>query len=241
MPNTALLNNVDHHDLRVRLGHSEAFGDNVNLALVFPNEFEEVQREYPILFAKDGDGDLQAFALLGLDTAENLFLGERGWEGRYVPAFLQRGPFLIGMRRQTVDGVSAEEPMIHVDLDHPRISREEGEPLFLPHGGNSPYLQHVAGVLQTIHQGAALVRPMVAAFEALELIRPTPMEIKLSETEVYDLPNFHIVSEERLATLTAAELERLHAGGFLRAAFMAASSLANVQRLIALKNRKRGL
>jgi hypothetical protein len=61
---------------------------------VLPTEFEEVQREYPILIRKDPSGDYQAVALLGLDRDENLFLDETGWNARYVPAVQQRGAVL---------------------------------------------------------------------------------------------------------------------------------------------------
>jgi hypothetical protein len=147
MTNRVLLNNVDHGDLRVVTGYGAAFGDNINQVLVFPTEFEAVQREYPIFFRKDADGAFQAVALLGLDRDENLFLDQRGWNARYVPAVQQRGPFSIALRER--DG----EPMIHVDLDHPRVRAGEGEPVFLPAGGNSPYLQQVARLLGLIYDG----------------------------------------------------------------------------------------
>src|ERR1044072_4866376 len=99
MTTRPLLNNVDHHDLRVIVGHSAAFGDAINQALVFPTEFDAVQREYPILFRRDAAEGLQAVALLGLDRDENLFLDEAGWHARYVPAGQQRGPFPIGLRQ----------------------------------------------------------------------------------------------------------------------------------------------
>ena len=85
MTRRVLLNNVEHRDLRVRTDHSAALGDGINQVLVFPTEFEELQREYPILFRRV-DGNFQAIVLLGLDRDENLFLDESGWNARYVPA-----------------------------------------------------------------------------------------------------------------------------------------------------------
>jgi hypothetical protein len=88
---------------------------------VLPTEFEAVQREYPILLRKDPSGDYQAVALLGLDRDENLFLEGENWRGtRYVPAVQQRGAFSIALQ-DSGDG-SEPTPMIHVDLDHPRVS-----------------------------------------------------------------------------------------------------------------------
>jgi hypothetical protein len=239
MTNKVLLNNVDHRDLRVAARHGPAYGDAVNQMLVFPTEYEEIQREYPILFRKDEHGDFQSIALLGLDKDENLFLGEGGWRARYVPAVQRRGPFSIGLREQHVGGEPLAEPMIHVDLDDPRVGAVEGEILFLPHGGTAPYLERVTEALRLIYTGLEVGKAMFAAFEALELIRPVALEAQLSDEEHYLLPDFHTIAEDRLAGLDGAGLARLHEGGFLRAAFLAAASLGNVSRLIDLKNRRR--
>lgn len=237
MTNRVLLNNVDHGDLRVATGHGPQFGDAINQVLIFPTEFEAVQREYPILFQKDGDGAFQSVALLGLDRDENLFLEDGGWNARYVPAIQQRGPFSIALRG------GGGEPMIHVDLDDPRVRAAQGkgagEPVFLPAGGNSPYLQHVARLLGVIYDGLEISKAMFAAFEAADLVEPVDVEIKLDEHTQYDLPGFYSISRERFAGLDAAALEALHRSGFLAAAQWVLSSLGNVGFLAELKNRRR--
>jgi hypothetical protein len=231
-----LLNNVDHGDLRVVTRGDSGFGDDINQVLIFPTEFEAVQREYPIFFRKDAEGVFQSVALLGLDRDENLFLEERGWNARYVPAIQQRGPFSIALRS---DG----EPMIHVDLDDPRVQAAEieegGERVFLPAGGNSPYLQHVARLLGVIYDGLEFSKVMFAAFEAHGLIEPIDVEIKLDDYTQYDLPELYTISQDRFAALDAAGLEALHRSGFLAAAQWVLSSLGNVGFLVELKNRKR--
>lgn len=243
MTNTVLLDNVTHKDLRVRTGYSAGFGDDINLALVFPTEFVFVQREYPILFRRDAKGEFQAVALLGLDKGENLFLGESGWNARYVPAVQQRGPFLIGLHRKEAGGPDREppnrEPMVHVDLDHPRISMTEGEPVFLRHGGNSPYLDHATRMLRLIYHGAELARPMFAAFEEAGLIESMEAEVNLDERVKYKLPDFFTIDQDRLAALDGAALERLNRLGYLQLAIFVVHSLGNVQWLIELKNRRR--
>ena len=243
MSKVVLLNNVDHHDLKVVTRRSAEFGDNVNQVLIFPTEFGEIQREYPIFLRKDASGEFQSVALLGLDKDENLFLDENGWRARYIPAVQERGPFSIGLQRQERDGESRSEPMILVDLDHPRVRRggEVGEAVFLRHGGNSPYLERVAGVLQAIHQGVEISKPMFAAFDEAGLIEPVAVEIALSDREKHTLPNYHTISDERLLGLDGARLEQLNKAGFLRAAFYILASLGNVSRLIDLKNRKRAI
>lgn len=237
MTNTVLLDNVAHKDLRVKAGYSAEFGDSVNGVIVFPTEFVYVHREYPILFRRDANGELVATALLGFDEGENLFLDEKGWNARYVPAIQQRGPFLIGLRKDAAG--DPRDPMVQVDLDHPRISRSEGLPLFLPQGGNSPYLEHVSRILQIIYQGSGQARPMFAAFEDAGLIESVDLDAQLDRTTTYKLPGFFTVSHEKLAALDGATLERLHRQGFLQLAMHIVSSLGNVHWLIELKNRKR--
>lgn len=232
MTKTVLLNNVDHGDLRVLTGHGAAFGDNINQVLIFPTEFEEVQREYPIFFRRDANGAFQSVALLGLDRDENLFLDGHRWQARYVPALQQRGPFSIGA---PADG---GEPMIHVDLAHPRVSRTDGEAVFLPAGGNAPLLQRVSRCLGVVFDGLQVSGPMFETFEALGLIQPVEVEIELDDRTRYDLPNLFTIDQPQLASLGGDDLERLHHSGLLRAAIFVASSLANVERLISLKNAK---
>ncbi|ADG11709.1 peptide ABC transporter permease [Caulobacter segnis] len=235
--NRVLLNNVDHADLRVIAGHGAAFGDAINQTLILPTEFEAAQREYPILIRKDAAGAYQAVVLLGLDRDENLFLDETGWNARYVPAVQRRGPFSIALQR---DALGAEpRPMIHVDLDHPRISREEGEPLFLPAGGNAPYLQGVSIALGQIHDGLEIAGPMFAFFDELGLIEPIDVEIKLDDGTSYALPDVFTLAPDRLAAVTGEPLEKLHQSGLLRAAHWIIASMGNIEDLIARKARRR--
>jgi hypothetical protein len=237
MTNRVQINNIDHHDLRAIAVHAAEYGDAINQALIFPNEFEEAQREYPIFFSRDEDGALRSVALLGLDAGENLFLGEQGWQARYVPAVQRRGPFSIAL--QPAEGDAEPQAMIMVDLDDPRVGKEQGQPLFLPHGGNSPYLDHIADALRTLYEGLELNKAMFATFQELDLVVPIAVEVMVSEEVRYDIPHFLTVNQDRLAQLAGADLERLHRSGFLRIAFLAAASLNNVSHLAELKRRTR--
>ena len=147
------------------------------------------------------------------------------------------GPFSIGLQRGP--GGEPGEPMIHIDLDDPRVGRSEGEPLFLPQGGNAPYLQQMAGRLGDIYDGMELAREMFAAFEAAGLIEPVKLEVMLSDTERYDLEDYCSIAADALAELDGDRLAALNRAGHLRAAFLCLASQANVERLIALKTMKR--
>lgn len=235
-----MLNNVAHKDLRLLTHHGAQYGDNVGLVPTVPTEFADVQREYPIFFRKNPEtGEYECIALLGFGKEENLFLEGNRWVANYIPGFAARGPFLIGFQEQHVEGERRREPVIHVNLDDPRISRAEGEPLFLPQGGNSPYLERIALILRGIHHGLEISKAMFAAFEEAGLIRPLNVEVKLNAEEGVNLAGLHGIDEEKLANLDGDALLKLHRSGFLQAAFLIVSSMGNVPRLIALRQRRR--
>jgi hypothetical protein len=230
MTRPVALDNVAHADLRVALRHGAAHGDAVNQALLFPTEFAEAQRDFPILFRRDATEGLQAVALLGLDRDENLFLDGDRWISRHIPLSLQRGPFLIGL--------SAEggAPVIQIDLDDPRVNAPDGEPLFLPHGGQSRYLDHVGKLLAAIHVGMSDAPAIYASFDALGLIQPVALELMLDDERRYVIHDHEVLSAEKLAALGPDALGQLNRAGHLATAFLLAASLGNMARLIERKN-----
>lgn len=226
MTNRVALDNVDHHDLKVALRHGAAHGDAVNQMPVFPTEFEEAQRDFPILFRRDPEQGLQAVVLLGLDRDENLFLDGERWTSRHIPLIQQRGPFSLAI---------GEVPVVHVDLDDPRVGASDGTPLFLSHGGNGRYLDHVTRTLALIRTGTEQAGPMYAAFDALGLLQALDLDVALDEERRYRIPGYLGITAEGLAGLRGKEFELLNADGYLAPAFHAAASLANVNRLIERK------
>ncbi|WP_372015932.1 SapC family protein [Pseudoxanthomonas sp. 10H] len=233
-----LLNNIAHQDLRVSTRFGAEFGDNVGMVQAFPTEFAELQREYPIFFRKDAAGEFQAVALLGFDKHENLFLHQGGWNAHYLPGTVARGPFLIGFQEQNVEGRLRTEPVIHVDLDHPRVIGGMGEPIFLAQGGNSPYLEHIINVLRGINDGVQAGKAMFAAFQALELIQPLTLDVRFDENHAVNLGGLHGIDRDRLAALDAEALHGLHSAGWLEGAYLVLASLHNMRRLIAEKQRR---
>ena len=229
------INNIDHADLRVSPRAGAEFGDAINQTLIFPTEFEEVQREFAIVFRLRETG-LQAYALLGLDRDENLFLSGDRWDSRYVPANNRRGPFSIGIPRESNRGAPGE-PMIHIDIDDPRVGVEEakGFPLFLKHGGNAPYLEHISSVLRGLYEGMETAPASYAALDKAGLLTPVALTIDVSEDRRYTVPDVLVLDREAFAALSGARLEQLHRSGALALASYAAASLGNAQQLIERK------
>lgn len=233
------LNNIAHKNLRVLNRYGADLGDNVGQVLTLPTEYEDVQREYPIFFRKDSaTGEYQSVALLGFEKDENLFLNGDRWDAHYVPGVVSRGPFLIGFEEQEVDGELRKNPVVYVDLDHPRASQTEGTPVFAPQGGNSAYLEQTINILRGIATGIDVTKSMFAAFTALDLIEPVQVEVRTSPEQAYSLKGLHTINQQKLRALDAASLENLNKSGFLQGAYLVLASLGNVRKLITLKQRR---
>lgn len=234
-----LLNNVAHRDLRVATGFGPEFGDDVGMVPAFPSEFAELQREYPIFLRKDtATGEWQSVALLGFEQRENLFLQDGGWNATYLPGAVAKGPFLIGFQEQRIDGELRQEPVMHVDLEHPRAANGSGEPVFLPQGGTTPYLDHIAGVLRGVHDGIAYGAAMFAALDAAGLIQTVQLDVQVDERHRVAVNGLHGIDRERLAALDDATLSALHRAGYLEGVYLMLASLHNVRRLMAEKQRR---
>jgi hypothetical protein len=230
MTNHVLLNNVDHEDLRVITTRSAQYGDDVMYAVTFPLEFRNIQAHYPIVFRKNAQGQFEPIALLGFQERQNLFLTSRGWDASYIPLTIERLPFLIGFSAD-------KQPMVHVDLDSPRISRTEGEAVFREYGGNTEFLERMSSVLLAIHQGIAGVQPFVAALLEHELLESFVLDVQLANGSQNRLAGFYAINEERLQGLNGAVLERFNRAGHLLAIHMAIASMSQFRALIERMNK----
>ena len=238
MSNHAVLNNIDHKDLRVYTGHGEAYGDGIMCALAMPSEFRNLVADYPIFLHKDADtGKLLPMAMFGFQEGENLFLEADHWQASYIPLLLRRGPFLIGLQGGEPGGSRDQTMVISIDMDNPRVGTQ-GEPLFDPFGGNSEYTERIITVLQDIDQGQSALDEFDRALQEHDLVEPFTLEVRLDSGKQHRLEGFHTINEEKLAGLERDVLTDFSRRGILHAAYMVLASMAHVPRLIKLKNRQ---
>ena len=238
MTNHALLDNVTHKDLRINKQYSPGHGYDVNVARVFPVEFQQLQNEYPLFFTRNPEsGSFEAVALLGFSEGENLYLGDDGWDASYVPLTIERQPFLIGFQQQDQDGVPTDVPVVHVDLDHPSVSQELGTRVFLEHGGESPLLERATSMLLAIHRGHETSQSFSQLLVGLDLIESLEISFELADGSKETLTGLYTINEDKLDSLNANALETLHRQGYLRSVYMMVASIPNLARLIERKNR----
>ena len=133
MPKFDVLDNIVHANTKVKVQFGDEYRNNVNQVVVFPTEFQALQREYPIFFRQSEEGKFYAVALLGLDKDENLFLQDEQWRARYIPAVQMRGPFALELRESNNGGSGESDPLIRIDMEDSRVNdRRRGKHFFNP-------------------------------------------------------------------------------------------------------------
>ena len=233
-----ILNNIDHRNIRVRQERSSELGDSLWYVSTFPHEFRNLQRHYPIVFAKNDDlGYFQAVALFGFEKDENLFLVEGGWDAGYIPLNIMRQPFLIGHQHKA-GGQGEPEKVITIDMESPRVSETEGEPVFLEHGGNTEYLERVNSILNLISQGTERNQTFADVLLGMELLESFVMDVQLDDGSEHRMSGFYTINENSLRERTGDDLVVLNNNGFLEPVYMAIASLSNLADLVERKNRR---
>jgi hypothetical protein len=201
----ATLSNEAHRSLRVDARPSAAYGDSRRFAQVIIGEFAHVVVHYPILFAKDAvTGQLYSGVLLGYDEDENLFLEEWREGRRYRPLLLQRAPFLTYGRH------------LAIDLDHPRVGVEAGEPLFLGDGRPTPYLESIRQAVRYLHAGMKATEAFIGRLLELKLIEALDLEVEFDDGSKCDGVGLYTIDAGALGALDDATVVDLHRRGYLR-------------------------
>ncbi|MEP6391701.1 MAG: SapC family protein [Halioglobus sp.] len=239
MTKHAMLNNIDHKDVRVATARGAEFGDNVMCVMAVPSEFRNIVSDYPIFLQRSSEKDTyRPVAMFGFEKGENLFLSGAHWDASYIPLMSQRGPFSIGFQETGDDSVAGKKMVIALDMDNPRVGAAEGEPLFEPFGGNTAYTDQIVEVLEEIEQGQTVVEEFVAALKEHDLLEPFSLSVELNDGSEHRLLGFYTIHEERLAALDGTVLADFSRRGILQACYMVVASMANIAKLIALKNRR---
>jgi hypothetical protein len=126
-------------------------------------------------------------------------------------------------------------------MDHPKVTHEHGEALFLEYGGNTPYLDTAADMLEAIHHGIVDSKIFIDLLIEHELLESFTLELELNDKSKHQMAGFYTINEEKLSALDSETLATFHAKGYLQAIYMAIASQSNIRGLLNRKNFQLGL
>lgn len=218
------LNSDSHKNARLgSLAGNFSFSKETNSIPLAAVEFFDTAREYPIAFTGNEGGAQFPIALVGVRQNENLFVSPDGrWEGRYVPAFVRRYPFVLAEKQE------ADDFNVYLDEAYPGFGAPDGERLFTDGGEHTPLLKQALEFLSNYQGEIKRTRLFVERLQSLDLLIPRVLEVARPNEQPLVLQGFNVVDEARLAALPDAELLELARSGFLAWVHAHLMSLKNV-------------
>ncbi|MFC4699992.1 SapC family protein [Glaciecola siphonariae] len=233
MSSHEVLDNIKHQHLKVITAQHPRYGDTHSYATIVPSEVALAHSDYPIFFRKSSESKkLELVVLLGLSEHENLFLSSQGWDAHYIPLSIQRRPFLIGFTEQN----GTHTPVVSIDMDSPRVNEDEGESVFMPHGGQTGFLQEVNSILLALHEGHEHTRGLVDALLRYELIETITLSLQLDNGEKISIDELHTINEQKLKDLNDDAIVYLHRHNYMQLIYLLLASSNNIVKLIKRKN-----
>lgn len=206
-----------------------SFTEKSNSVYVAASEFAVAAREFPIVFARDANGTLVPAALLGLQSEQNLVLGDDGrWTANYLPAYIRRYPFLLATNEGQQDQFA-----VCIDESYSGFNTaKEGVPLIGDDGAQGEIVARTVEFLQEFHKHSLLTERFCKALDELDVIEPMQAQIELKTGDKLSLSGMFCVRREKLNELDADKLKELMANGALDLIFLHIHSLSNLDKLM---------
>ena len=216
-----------HKDLSVKSGANYRFAKGVNSVPVTAIEFAQAAAEYPIVFAGTNDAVVPA-VILGAQQTENLFINEEGaWQGKYIPAFVRRYPFVFSSDK------AAKTFVLHIDETFEGCNRDgRGERLFDNEGEQTQYLKGVLNFLQDYQGRFQRTKEYCDRLKSLGLLQPMQAQFNLNSGERRSLSGFMTVNREKLKAISAADLETMFHNDELECTYLHLHSLRHFGDMI---------
>jgi hypothetical protein len=193
-----------HANWSVEVGGDYAFTRNVNSVPLMAVEFSHAAPEYAIVFA-GRENDVTPAVVLGLRRNENNYLtSENKWDGKYVPAFVRRYPFVFS----TDAGANAFT--LCIDEAFKGFNQNgRGERLFNDEAKPTPYVQRVLEFLQEYQAQFRRTQSLCRRLIELNLLEPMEAQVTLKSGAQLSLTGFQVVNRDRLRNLSGDALASL--------------------------------
>jgi len=223
------LNKDAHQQHKLKQVSDFYFASDMQTVPVVANEFREATKEYPIVFVRvqQGQEALVPMVLLGLQSAQNLFVGDDGaWSARYVPAFIRRYPFIFAE-------TGTDQLTLCVDEEFAGFNTDEGTALFND-GEESDFLKEVLQFVSAYHRDSQLTTSFVNKLQSLDLLEEKNLKAELKDGREFVVQGFYVVDEDKLNKLNAEQVQGLFSTGELGVIYAHLMSLSNLNRLLDL-------
>lgn len=220
MPKHELLDSITHAHLRLRPRREP----DPHFVQVVASEFVAAASCCPVVFTKQPQtGAFYAGVMFGLQPGDTLLPDAISRSG-FQPLALQRDGFFIS------------EENIVIDLDHPRLSTTQGEPLFDEAHMPSPALRRIQRALGQVQSGLDQTERFIRTLMDFTLIEPIDITLTFRDRKRVVLEGLYTVSLDAFRDLDDAAVLQLVRAGYAQLMYVMNASLHHIGRLASLRD-----
>ncbi len=224
------VNKARHGGKKVKLNSNFKFASKFHVAYVTVHEFARAASIYPVLFLEDkANDDFKPVVLTGIDAGENLFVNEQGeWAASYIPAIIRRYPFALSKASDS------DRYLVCVDESSELLNDTEGTPLFDEQGNPTQAIENVKRYLSELQQMDQFTHEFTRFLVQNNLLTPLNMRVNAAN-QVRNITGCYVINEERLNNFSDQKFLEVRQKGYLPAIYAHLISLAQIERLVTLK------
>lgn len=212
-----------HKGWSVKTDNTFGFARGVNSVPVLAAEFAPAAMEYTIIFAGDGDVVFPS-VILGMKEGQNAHVKDDGtWDGRYVPAFFRRYPFVFAASEDQ------QTFTLCIDEEYEGLNKKDkGERLFDGDGKRTQYLENVLAFSTEYQAQFTRTQAFAKRLHDLDLLEPAQAQFSLAGGERMQLSGFKTINRDKLRNLPAATLAEMAKTDELELCYLHLQSLNNL-------------
>lgn len=212
-----------HKGWSVKAENDFGFAREVNSVPVLAAEFATSAMEYTIIFAGEGDVVFPS-VILGMKEGQNSHVKADGsWDGRYVPAFFRRYPFVFAASED--QGTFT----LCIDEEYEGLNKKgKGERLFDADGKRTQYLENVLAFSTEYQAQFTRTQAFAKRLQDLDLLEPAQAQFSLAGGERTQLSGFKTINREKLRNLPAETLAEMAKTDELELCYLHLQSLNNL-------------
>jgi hypothetical protein len=223
------LDRVKHAQLNLVTPNNFDFAKSTNIIPILVSELDEVIGEFPVVFIPSGKGEFILAAIADLRKDNNLFVKNGVWQGRYIPAFIRRYPFITVGKSEDVGQfmIAIDESASCFKADVKKLATNQEAHLLFDGEKPGKMLNSLIPFLQQFHVDNLSTIAFCKKIAGLDLITASSIKTKGKDGSEYQLQGVGLIDEAKLKKLDQETIYDLFKTGALPQIYRQQFSLRN--------------
>ena len=205
------------------------FAKSTNIIPLLVSELDEAIGEFPVVFIPSGKGEFILAAIADLRKDSNIFVKNGIWQGRYIPAFIRRYPFITVGKAEDAGQfmIAIDEAATCLKTDVKKLSDNQTAHLLFDGEKPGKMLNSLIPFLQQFHVDNLNTIAFCKKIAALGLITASSIKTKGKDGSEYQLQGVGLIDDAKLKKLSQEQIFDLFTTGALHQIYRLQYSLRN--------------